>query len=252
MKKDSSVLVKLSIFLCCLYFPFNSCSEPIPASKVTDISDIKAVVDIYQTLTDENDNSISVSLYDRKGKMFGNDSVNITVNGKKIEYKIIQGLYYTKTYLYHTEKIAPENNQYEFQIQLANGKKFFLGSVPSLKLSSSRNIIYDEEASLNNDFSIQWSGLHDVNVLYLSKTVKVNTREKSNVETFMEQPGDTIKIGPAGTYTLKKEKFSKPGETLDILGFEFTAEKTGTMNPQLLNGSSITINGNHDEQANFK
>lgn len=252
MKKDSSVLVKLSIFLCCLYFLFNSCSEPIPASKVTDISDIKAVVDIYQTLTDENDNSISVSLYDRKGKMFGNDSVNVTVNGKKIEYKIIQGLYYTKTYLYHTEKIAPENNQYEFQIQLANGKKFFLGSVPSLKLSSSRNIIYDEEASLNNDFSIQWSGLQDVNILYLSKTVKVNTREKSNVETFMEQPGDTIKIGPAGTYTLKKEKFSKPGETLDILGFEFTAEKTGTMNPQLLNGSIITINGNHDEQANFK
>lgn len=252
MKKDSSVLVKLSIFLCCLYFLFNSCSEPIPASKVTDISDIKAVVDIYQTLTDENDNSISVSLYDRKGKMFGNDSVNITLNGKKIEYKIIQGLYYTKTYLYHTEKIAPENNQYEFQIQLANGKKFFLGSVPSLKLSSSRNIIYDEEASLNNDFSIQWSGLQDVNVLYLSKTVKVNTKEKSNVETFMEQPGDTIKIGPAGTYTLKKEKFSKPGETLDILGFEFTAEKTGTVNPQLLNGSSITINGNHDEQANFK
>lgn len=252
MKKDSSVLVKLSIFLCCLYFLFNSCSEPIPASKVTDISDIKAVVDIYQTLTDENDNSISVSLYDRKGKMFGNDSVNVTVNGKKIEYKIIQGLYYTKTYLYHTENIAPENNQYEFQIQLANGKKFFLGSIPSLKLSSSRNIIYDEEASLNNDFSIQWSGLQDVNVLYLSKTVKVNTKEKSNVETFMEQPGDTIKIGPAGTYTLKKEKFSKPGETLDILGFEFTAEKTGTMNPQLLNGSSITINGNHDEQANFK
>lgn len=252
MKKDSSVLVKLSIFLCCLYFLFNSCSEPIPASKVTDISDIKAVVDIYQTLTDENDNSISVSLYDRKGKMFGNDSVNITVNGKKIEYKIIQGLYYTKTYLYHTEKIAPENNHYEFQIQLANGKKFFLGSVPSLKLSSSRNIIYDEEASLNNDFSIQWSGLQDVNVLYLSKTVKVNTKEKSNVETFMEQPGDTIKIGPAGTYTLKKEKFSKTGETLDILGFEFTAEKTGTVNPQLLNGSSITINGNHDEQANFK
>lgn len=252
MKKDCDVQPKLSVFLCCLYFLFNSCSEPIPASKVNDISDIKAVIGIYQTLTDENDNSISVSLYDRKDKKFGSDSVNITVNGKKIEYKIVQGLYYTKSYLYHTEKIAPENNQYEFQIQLANGKKFFLGSVPSLKLSSSRNIIYNEEASLSQDFSIHWSGLQDVNILYLSKTVKVNTKEKSTVETFMEQPGDTIKIGPAGTYTLKKEKFSKPGETLDILGFEFTAEKTGTVNPRLLKRSNIKITGNHDEQANFK
>lgn len=252
MKINGYIQTPFYILLCCLYFLSSSCSEPIPASKVTDISDIKAVIDIYQTLTDENDNSISVSLYDRKGKMFGNDSVNITVNGKKIEYKIVQGLYYTKTYLYHTEKIAPENNQYEFQIQLANGKKFFMGSVPSLKLSSARNIIYDEEASLNKDFSIHWSGLQDVNMLYLSKTVKVSTKEKSNVETFMEQPGDTLKIGPEGTYTLKKEKFSKPGETLDILGFEFTAEKTGTVNPQLLKGSSSKISGNHDEHANFK
>ncbi|MFP3597833.1 hypothetical protein [Chryseobacterium sp. SIMBA_029] len=252
MKINSYVQTRLYILLCGLYFLFSSCSEPIPASKVTDISDIKAVIDIYQTLTDQNDNSISVSLYDRKGKMFGNDSVNITVNGKKIDYKIVQGLYYTKTYLYHTEKIAPENNQYEFQIQLANGKKFFLGSVPSLKLSSARNIIYKEEVPLSQDFSIHWSGLQDVNVLYLSKTVKVNTKEKSNVETFMEQPGDTIKIGPAGTYTLKKEKFSKPGETLDILAFQFTAEKTGTVNPKLLKGSSSKINGYHDEHTTFK
>jgi hypothetical protein len=251
MKINGYIQTRLYILLCGLYF-LSSCSGPIPASKVTDISDIKAVIDIYQTLTDENDNSISVSLYDRKGKMFGNDSVNITVNGKKIDYKIVQGLYYTKSYLYHTEKIKPENNQYEFQIQLANGKKFFLGSVPSLKLSSVRNIMYDEEASLNKDFSIHWSGLQDVNVLYLSKTVKVNTKEKNNVETFMEQPGDTIKIGPAGTYTLKKENFSKPGQTLDILGFEFSAEKTGTVNPQLLKGSSSTISGNHDEHATFK
>lgn len=252
MKINGYIQTPFYILLCGLYFLSSSCSEPIPASKVTDISDIKAVIDIYQTLTDENDNSISVSLYDRKGKMFGNDSVNITVNGKKIEYKIVQGLYYTKTYLYHTEKIAPENNQYEFQIQLANGKKFFLGSVPSLKLSSARNIMYDEEASLNKDFSIHWSGLQDVNMLYLSKTVKVSTKEKNNIETFMEQPGDTLKIGPEGTYTLKKENFFKPGETLDILGFEFTAEKTGTVNPQLLKGSIAKISGNHDEHATFK
>lgn len=235
-----------------MYVLFNSCSGPAPASKITDISDIKAEISIYQSLTDEHDNSISVILYDKKGKEFGNDSVKISVNGKKVEYRIVQGLYYTKSYVYHTEKIAPENDKYEFQIQLANGKNFFLGSIPSLKLSSSRNIIYDEEVPLSKDFSIHWSDLQDVNMLYLSKSVKVNTKEKSNIETFMEQPGDTIKIGPAGNYTLKKENFSKPGETLSILGFEFTAEKNGTVNSQLLKESSSKITGHHDEHVNFK
>ncbi|MCT2562492.1 hypothetical protein [Chryseobacterium herbae] len=252
MKTAGYIKMKLSILLYCLYFLFNSCSGPEPASKITDISDLKAEISIYQKLTDENDNSISVVLRDKNGKMFGNDSVNIWVNGKKAEYKIVQELYYNKNYLYHAEKIAPENSQYDLQIQLANGKKFFLGSVPSLKLSSARNIIYEEEASLNKDFSIHWSGLQDVNMLYLSKSVKVENKEKNNIETFMQQPGDTIKIGPAGDYTLKKEEFFKPGETLDILGFEFTAEKTGTINPKLLKGSSIKISGNHDEHANFK
>lgn len=252
MKKDNYANAKLPILLCYLYFLFNSCSGPIPASKITDISNIKAEIDIYQSLTDESDNSISVSLHDGTGKMFGSDSVKISVNGKEVEYRIVQGLYYTKTYLYHTENIVPDHNKYEFQIQLANGKSFFLGSIPSLKLSSSRNIIYEEKSSLNKDFSIHWSGLQDVNILYLSKSVKVDTKEKSNIETYAEQTGDTLKIGPTGNYTLKKEKFYKPGETLNIMEFQFTAEKTGTVNPQLLKGSSITINGHHDEQVNFK
>ncbi|PIF47512.1 hypothetical protein CLU96_4570 [Chryseobacterium sp. 52] len=252
MKTVGSVQIKLYLMLCCMYFLFNSCSGPVPASNITDISDIKAEIDIYQKLTDENDNSISIILHDKKGNMFGNDSVNIFVNGKKAEYRIVQELYYNKNYFYHTEKIPPENGSYEFQIQLANGKKFFLGHVPSLKVSSSRNIIYKEEAPLNQDYSIQWSGLNDVNVLYLSKSVKVITKEESNIETFMQQAADTIKIGPSGNYTLKKENFAKPGETLSTLSFEFTAEKTGTVNSQLLKGSSITISGNHDESVSFK
>ncbi|KFF24157.1 hypothetical protein [Chryseobacterium vrystaatense] len=252
MKSNGYIKTKLSILLCFMYFLFNSCSEPSPASKITDISDLKAEIDIYQKLTDDNDNSISIVLHDRNDKIFGNDSVNIWVNGQKAEYRTVQGLYYIKNYLYHTEKVSPENNKYEFQIQLANGKKFFMASIPSLKESSSRNIIYKEEAPLTSDFTIQWSGLYDVNVLYLSKSVKIITKEESNVETYAEQTGDTIKIGPSGSYTLKKEKFSKPGETLSILSFEFTAEKSGTVNPQLLKGSTININGNHDEQVHFK
>jgi len=245
-------MIKLLILFFCSCFLFTACSKPISASKITDISDVKAEIEIYQSLTDENDNSISVIVYDKKGKEFGNDSVKITVNGEKAEYKIIQQLYYSKNYDYRAEDIPPQNNSYELHIQLSNGKKFFLASIPSLKTSSSTNIIYSKEAPLNQDYSIRWSDLHDVNVLYFSKSVKVKTKEESNIETFIEQAEDTLKIGPSGNYTLKKEKFSKPGELLSMMSFEFTAEKTGMFNPQLLKGSSIKIKGNHEERVSFK
>lgn len=241
------------MLLCSIYFLLASCSGPASASTIKDISDIKAEIEIYQSLTDENDNSLSVVLYDKKGKEFGSDSVKITVNGKEAEYKITQQLYYSKNYNYHAENIPPKNDSYDLQIQLSNGKKFSLSNIPSLKLSSSGNIIYNPQASLNSNYSIQWSGLQDVNILYLSKSVKIETKDNdSNVQTFMEQPADTIKIGPSGNYTVKKENFSKPGETLSIMSFEFTAEKTGSLNPHLLKGSSSKIRGSHEERITFK
>lgn len=253
MKIHSYVKTKLCLLLCCISFLINSCSEPVPASQIKDISDIKAEIEVFQSLTDKNDNTVSVILYDKKGKEFGNDSVKISVNGKKAEYRIMQQLYYSKNYDYRAEDVPPKNGSYELQIQLANGKKFFLGNIPSLKHSSSRNIIYKKEAPLNHDYSIQWSGLQDVNVLYLSRSVKIHTKkENNNIETFVEQAADTIKIGPAGSYTVKQENFSKPGETLSIMSFEFTAEKTGTVNPKLLKGSSSKISGYHEERVNFK
>lgn len=252
MKTSSDVKTKLSIFLCCICFLLNSCSEPVSASKIEDISDLKAEIEIYQSLTDKNDNSVSVILYDKKGKEFGNDSVQILVNGKKAEYKVMQQLYYSKYYDYRAKNVPPQNNSYELHIQLSNGKKFFLASIPSLKTSSSKNIIYSKEAPLNQDYSIRWSDLHDVNVLYFSKSVKVKTKEESNIETFIEQAEDTLKIGPSGNYTLKKEKFSKPGELLSIMSFKFTAEKAGKVNPKLLKGSSSKISGYHEERVNFK
>ncbi|KMQ59464.1 hypothetical protein ACM46_20450 [Chryseobacterium angstadtii] len=241
-----------SLLLIAICFLFNSCSGPEPASKITDISDIKAEIDVFQRLTDENNNSISVILYDKKGKKFGNDSVKISVNGKKAEYKVMPYMYYSKLYHYRAEKVPPIKGNYEIQIQLANGKKLFLARIPSLPQSSSKNIIYEKEAPLNRDFSIQWSGLRDVNVLYLSKSVQVKNRDENNVETFIEKAADTIKIGPDGNYTLKKENFSNPGERLSIASFEFTAEKTGTLNPKLIKGSTAKISGSHEERVSFK
>jgi len=252
MKTNSYIITKPSLLVFCTYFLINSCSGPAPASRIKDISDIKAEIEIYQSLTDEKDNSVSVILYDKKGKEFGNDSVKISVNGKKAEYKIMQQLYYSKNYDYRAEHVAPKNNTYELHIQLANGKKFFLANIPTLKLSSPGNIIYTKEASLKSDYTLQWSDLHDVNVLYFSKSVRVKNKEDSNIQTFIEQAADTIKIGPSGSYTIKKEEFSKPGERLGIMSFKFTAEKTGTLNPKLLRGSSSKITGYHEERVNFK
>lgn len=249
-------ILKLSILFFCSCFLFTACSKPSSASKITDISDVKAEIDIYQSLSDENDNSVSVILYDKKNKQFGNDSVIVTVNGKKAEYKVMQHLYYSKYYDYRAEDVQPKNNSYELYIQLSNGKKFFLASIPSLKTSSSANIIYSKEAALNQDYSLRWSDLHDVNILYFSKTVRVKTKEEkeggSNVQTFIEQPEDTIKINPDGNYTVKKETFFKPGEKMSALSFKFTAEKTGTVNPRLLKGSSIRIRGSHEERVSFR
>lgn len=230
---------------------FISCSGPVPASKITDISDIKTEIDIYQSLTDQADNIISVALYDKKDKKIGSDSITVSVNQKKAEYKIIEQLYYTKSYQYRLENIPPENGQYQVEIQLANGKKFVLGSINALKISDPSHITTSENTTSQN-FSIRWSGLYDVNKLYISKTFDKKDKENPNITIATPGKTDTLNIGKDGSYSIPKEKLFKPDEKLSIISLEFTARKTGTINPLLLIGSYIKINGSHDNPVYFK
>lgn len=227
-----------------------SCNKS--TEKINTISDVKAEIGISQSLSDKNENTVLITLYDKEGKEIGNDSINVFVNQKKANYTIQQNLYYTKNYYYRIENIQPEDDKYEVEIQLISGKKFFLGSINTLKLSDDNKIICPEEAPLEKDFTIKWSDLHDINILILSKTVQILKKQEPNITTFSEQNGDTIKINPTGNYTIKKEKFSKSNEKLSIMVFTFDAQKTGTVNPELIKGSSITINGSHEKEVHFK
>ncbi|AZA80763.1 hypothetical protein C1637_11930 [Chryseobacterium lactis] len=243
----------LFIFLLlCNYFLFTSCSGPAPASKITDISQVKADIDIYQSLSNEKDNSVSVILYDQKGKEIGSDSIIVWVNQKKTEYKVMQHLYYSKNYYYRIENILPENKQYTLDIQLKNGKKIFLGSASTIQLSNPKNIISTQEASRDEDFPISWSNLHEVNTLYISKSFKIKNDKEPNIQTFIEEPGDTIKINADGNYIIGKEQLSQRGKRLSKIGFKFTAQKEGVINPRLLKGSYVKIYGYHEKWISFK
>lgn len=230
---------------------FISCSGPVPASKITDISDVKAEIDIYQSLTDQADNIMSVALYDKKDKKIGSDSITIWVNRKKTEYTVIEQLYYTKSYQYRLENIPPENDQYQVEIQLSNGKKFALGSINALKLSDPSRIT-TTESTTTRDFTVQWADLHDVNKLYISKTFDKKDKDNPNVTIATPGKTDTLNIGKDGSYSIPREKLLKSGEKLSIISLEFTARKTGTINPLLLKGSYIKIKGNHDNPVFFK
>nr|WP_315026297.1 hypothetical protein [uncultured Chryseobacterium sp.] len=247
MKNSLIIFLSLSI-----HFLINSCSGPVVASKITDISQVKAEVNIYQSLTDKKDNSVSVILYDKKGKKIGTDSITIRVNRQKADYKIMQQLYYSKNYYYRIEKLQPENEQYTLEIQLSNGKKYFLGNISTLKLSDPHNIITPEEASLQQDLSISWSHLYDVNALCIYRSFENKNDMNNNTHTFIEEPTDTLKIGTEGNYSIKKEKFSKPEGRLSVIGFKFTAQKEGKLNPLLLKGSYIKISGYHEKRVSFK
>jgi len=246
-------MIKSSVLLFCSYFLLYSCSGPAPASKITAISEVKAEIEIYQSLTNKNDNIVTVILYDKKNKEIGNESINIWVNQKATDYQIMQNLYYTKKHYYRIEHVQPENGQYDLQIQLANGKKFFLGNASTLTTSSPNNIIYNKEASLNQDFSIQWSNLYDVNRLCISKSVEIENKENTNIHSFIEGPTDTIRINADGNYQIAWEKLLfNPKEKLSTMSFTFIAQKKGTLNPLLLKGSSIKIWGEHQKRTSFK
>lgn len=245
-------IFKFSIPLFSLYFVVASCTKSTPASKVTDISDIKAEIEIYQSLSDQNDNMVSIVLYDKKNKEIVNDSINIWVNGKQADYKAMPQLYSIKNYYYRIEKVHPENGRYDLQIHLPNGKKFPLGSGSTITLSNPDNIIYKGTTLRNKDYTIQWSHLYDVNRLSLFKSIQVENKQDPTITTFLEEPSDTIGIGPDGSYLIQKEKLAKPNEKLRIMIFKFTANTKGDINPNLLKGSTFNIRGSYEKQVQIE
>jgi len=247
--RNNAILILFS-FISVLLF---SCGPSgLSETGIGDLALIRANISINQQLTDEGKGYAVVSLDDPKGREIRNDSIKILINDKLLNFHIINGLYYTSNSVYVLEKVMPEHNKYKVDIVLSNGKRYHLAEIPALKVSEAPEIIYNEEPDLSSDFTIQWKGLADVNLLNIGRSVKLRKSEGPNITTYAEQSGDTIKVNHAGTHVIPISKLSDTAGTVSILSLDFIAEKHGVLNQNLFKGSSAVIVGKIERSAHFK
>ena len=242
----------LAIF--CLLIIIASCDESkLSHEKIGDLSLIGADVHIYQRLFDKKDNRIVVHLYDEEGKTIKNDSVKIYVNGTALNYTVKQDLYYTTSTYYLKDSIAPKDNKFSFEIELSDGKKFFLAETNALELVSSKNITCPEKGDLNKDIDVRWKDLTGIKYLVISTSRKIKKKDPDypNMITYEGQAPDTLSIPSTGQHILAKSTFDSALNQLSTVSFEFVAETQGNVNPRLIKGSEIDIRGNIEKSIFF-
>jgi hypothetical protein len=237
----------LSLFAILL---FSACQSSLSTGPVTDLAKIGARIEMSQNLTDQHDNSVSISLSDDGGRSIANEGIKISVNGIDLDFRQKQELYYTTSTWYATENI-PVSPLYKFEITLTNGKSYFLGSVQPIGISREKDIICDEKGSFDKDFMIRWNNLADVNEIMITKGVKLNTSTKLE-ENLDYEPVITKQIWGGGQYILPKTEFIKPTSVITHLEIKFTALKTGLINTQLVENSMIQISGHLDKTISFE
>lgn len=238
--------------ICCLLIITAACNESkLSHEKISDLSLIRADVYIYQRMYDKKDNQVIVHLYDEEGKTIKNDSVKIYVNGTPVKYTVQQELYYTTSTFYLKDSAAPKDNKFYFEIELSEGKKFFLAEINALELVSSKNITCSEKGDFNKDIDVRWKDLRGMNYVIISTSRKVKKKDDPNVTTYEGQPDDTLSIQPTGQHIIAKSTFDNPLSQLSTVSFKFVATAKGNVNPQLIKGSEINIQGNIEESIFF-
>lgn len=215
-----------------------SCNESTLTNKdLQDVTVINAKIEINQSLGKQGDNYTIVELYDIDNNEIRNDTVKLFINGSKCDYTIKNGLYYTKDYYYYNQNIAPINNKYKLEIELPNGKRFFLAEIDALKPVKEQDVLRAKSGSLDKNFAFSWKNMGDVNQLIIEKSIITTKPEEPNITTYNSEL-DTIDIKANGIYVIPK---ASKNTQVSILNF--IANQTGTVNPDLLKGSKITING---------
>ncbi|RYD78777.1 MAG: hypothetical protein EOP55_06330 [Sphingobacteriales bacterium] len=215
-----------------------SCNQSNLTNKdLKDIAVIKAEIEIHQDLEKQGDNNTRVELYDSDNHEIRNDTVKVFINGTKLDYTIKDGLYYTKDYYYSNQNITPINNKYRLEIELPNGKKFFLAEVNALKSVKAKDVLCAENGNLDKDFTLNWKNMGDVNQLIIEKSILTINPKEPNITTYNSNL-DTLKIGNSGSLVIPK---ASKNEQVSILNF--IANQTGTVHPRLLKDSKITITG---------
>lgn len=229
---------------------FSACQSSLSTGPVTDLGKIGARIEMSQSLTNQHDNDVRISLFDDDGRSIANEAIKIRVNGIDLDFRQKQELYYTTSTWYATENI-PVSPVYKFEITLTNGKSYALGSLQPIGLSREKDIICDEKGSLDKDFIIQWNNLADVNEIMITKGVRLSTSTKLE-ENLDYEPVITEQIWGGGHYILPKTQFIKPTSIITHLEIKFTALKTGSINEQLVEKSSIQISGHLDKTISFE
>lgn len=227
------ILIVISVALLAV-----SCNQSSLTNKdLRDIAVIKAEIEIHQNLEKQGDNYTRVELYDSDNHEIRNDTVKVFINGTKLDYIIKDELYYTKDYYYLSQNVTPINNKYRLEIELPNGKRFFLAEIKALKPIKEQDVIHAKSGNLDTDFVFSWKNMGDVNQLIIEKSIKTTNPKEPTVTTYNSEM-DTVKISSIGRHVIPK---AAKNEQVSILNF--IANQVGTVHPRLLKDSKITITG---------
>lgn len=227
-----------------------ACTSPLSGENITDLSLINADIEITQNPGDKKANTVIVILQDKKGRRISNDSITIMVNGVEASLSHRQGLYYTNESGYALSDV-PVNDAYKVEIKLPDQSVHFLGSVNALQEEKTANISCNERGELNQDFTISWQGLKDIDEL----SVFVSQLQKNsppNEKNYSYRPEKIIKINPSGTYTIPKSTYITDSTIISGIEFDFRTTKKGQVNPDLGANSKISISTLFEANVNFE
>ena len=243
-------LKKIKLFLYCLcVLTIISCNSNLSSEKILDITLIGATIDITQNPIDSKKNWMTINLFDKDGKTIRNDSLTIIVNNIETSLKHHQGLYYNDDSEYYIE-VEPINQMYIVEVKLSDGKRYFLGSVRSLKEEKIENIECNEVGDINNDFLIKWNNLNDIDEL--SVFISMADKTEPNITAIDYKEEKIIKINENGRYTIPKSEYRDIKSTINGIEFDFRTTKSGKTNPKLLEDSKITIKTLIEKNVRFE
>ncbi len=228
----------LLLFLLCTLVLI-SCNSDLSSEKIEDIGLIGAAIEITQNPADSKDCWMTIDLFDKDHKSIRNDSVKIIVNGIETSLQHRQGLYYTDESRYYSES-APLNKIHNFEIKLADGKKYHLGSISALSEENIENIECHEQGDLNKNTVIKWKELKNVNELTIYTSVLLKT-PNSNYKNYSGRDVIVKQISSTGEFTIPKSEYFDPKWTVSGFELKFTGKKFGNTNPKLIEGSKISI-----------
>ena len=240
-----------------LLFSCNRKSD-LSEGKVEDSGLIKVNILLHQDLTKQNVRYIIANILDKEGYPIVNDSIKVTVNGQLLQ-SITTPNMGTFDYSYETETDVPIADEYLFEIELTDGKKYILGSIIPIQKMNEKDIVcsvcsspavWSEKGDLSQDVTISWQNLKEINELSVYKKYKsikpdsTNNYQNDNNEIFE-------KIESSGKYTVSKTEYIKNNMPIEFIVFGFKASKEGKINPDLVAGSKIIIEGKIEKDIYF-